>query len=808
MKIKLFFILVSAVLVTSSNAQKPTSLYSWGDNTYGQLGLGYNANSTNYSLPEQIGMDTNWSNFIDQFIFKSDSSIWSWGYNYDGRLGQGHFSNSIGPQKVVLNNDYSSFIPSFVIKKDGSLWSWGNNSYGRLGLGNSKNTSIPQKVGLESNWVQIISNDDNSLGIKSDGTLWIWGSFNNYYSPKQIGLDKNWKRGYVTKYSSFFVIKEDGSLWSWGSNYSGNLGLGNAFDNYIGQIPTPVRVGSDNNWSQIFTSSNSNTFGIKTDGSLWGWGANFFGELGLNNLFSKNSPQRIGNSYNWLNIVCTSGSAYGIKTDGTLWSWGYNRYGQLGLGDTTDYLVPTQVGTKNNWVQITSNGFCVLGKTNDGSLWAWGTDGFGIFGLGAKKTFLQPTRIMNNTYWKNASIQVTKVIGIKTNGSLWTWGGDNYNAGLGFNEPNKYINFFSTQSIATGYMHTLIITKNGKLYACGRNDSGQLGLKDLINRNTLTQIGNDSNWSKIRAGSDHSLAIRSDSTLWTWGGNDRGQLGLNYNDTIINFPVKIGSDNSWLEISCGYENSFAIKSNGTLWGWGNLYPFYNFRTNIPKQINNDYDWKLIAAGPSDGYYNQVCFSAIKKDNSLWLCNRNSNKITQIGTDKDWESVSVGLSHVIAKKIDGTIWIITELNKVPVLTQCGTASNWKSIEASIYNSYAIKNDSSLWEINSSGIVTSQIGLKKNWISISSKYNHTLGIQNQAGLNAKNTLINKEKAIIYPNPANDILYIAGIVENQKFNIINTLGNNVLIGEGNKISIIDLKPGLYIIVINKIGYKFIKE
>lgn len=805
MKIKIIILVILSFVTQKLIAQNQSSIYTWGSNSYGQLGLGYNANSTNYSLPEQIGMDTNWSNFIDQFIFKSDSSIWSWGVNYDGRLGQGHFSNSIGPQKVVMNNDYYSFIPSFVIKKDGSLWSWGNNYNGRLGLGHSENISTPQKVGIDNDWAQIISNNYNSLGIKSDGTLWIWGSSNNCRSPKQIGLDKNWKRGYMTEYSSFFVIKEDGSLWSWGSNYNGNLGLGDAFDNYIGLIPIPVRVGSDNNWSKIITSSYRNTFGIKTDGSLWGWGANYKGELGLNNLKSSNSPQKIGNSYNWLNVVSTSGSAYGIKTDGTLWSWGYNRYGQLGLGDTIDYLVPTQVGTKNNWVQITSNGFCVLGKTNDGSLWAWGTDGYGIFGLGAKKTFLQPTRIMNNTYWKYASIQGTTVIGIKNNGSLWTWGNI---SGLGFNEPNKYINFFSIKNIATGYMHTLVITKNGKLYACGRNDSGQLGLKDLINRNLLTQIGNDSNWSKISAGSDHSLALKSDSTLWTWGGNDRGQLGLNINDTIIDYPIKIGSNKDWIEISCGYENSFAIKSDGSLWGWGNLYPFYSFITNIPKQINNDYDWKLIAAGPSAGYNNHVCFSAIKKDNSLWLFNRNSNKIIQIGTEKDWECVSVGLSHVIAKKIDGTIWIITELNKVPILTQCGTDSNWKSIEASNFNSYAIKNDSSLWEINSSGIVTSQIGIKKNWISISSKYSHILGIQNQAGLNAKNTLINKEKAIICPNPAIDILYIVGIGENQKINIINTMGNIVLTGEGNKISILDLKPGLYILVINKIGYKFIKE
>jgi alpha-tubulin suppressor-like RCC1 family protein len=91
---------------------------------------------------------------------------------------------------------------------------------------------------------------------------------------------------------------------------------------------------------------------IKTDGTLWSWGRNNEGELGLNNITNYSSPKQIGALTTWLNIVCGAYHTLATKTNGTLWPWGLNAYGQLGLGNTTDYSSPVQVGSNVTWSKI------------------------------------------------------------------------------------------------------------------------------------------------------------------------------------------------------------------------------------------------------------------------------------------------------------------------------------------------------------------------------------------------------------------------------------------------------------------------
>jgi len=105
----------------------------------------------------------------------------------------------------------------------------------------------------------------------------------------------------------------------------------------------------------------------------------------------------------------------------------------------------------------------------------------------------------------------------------------------------------------------------------------------------MTQIGSSKDWMKINAGDYYNLALKSDESLWAWGNNDYGQLGDSTN-TIKTIPTRIGTQNDWKQIFAGVNVSFALKNDGTLWVWGNV-PMYN---NTPTRMNTDQDWMAIS----------------------------------------------------------------------------------------------------------------------------------------------------------------------------------------------------------------------
>ncbi|MFN3967131.1 MAG: RCC1 domain-containing protein [Endomicrobiia bacterium] len=133
------------------------------------------------------------------------------------------------------------------------------------------------------------------------------------------------------------AIKEDGTLWAWGHNLHGELGLGDTTDR-----SSPTRVGLDSDWSYVFGGEDY-TAAIKKDGTMWSWGLNSFGQLGHGDWIGKDSPTRVGLDSDWSYVSCGDVHTVAIKKDGTLWAWGSNFFGQLGLGDKTDKWLPTKI---------------------------------------------------------------------------------------------------------------------------------------------------------------------------------------------------------------------------------------------------------------------------------------------------------------------------------------------------------------------------------------------------------------------------------------------------------------------------------
>jgi alpha-tubulin suppressor-like RCC1 family protein len=353
-------------------------LYSWGRNANGQLGLG---NTTDYSSPKQIGSD-NWVSLgavqgRQVAAIKPNGTLWTWGANAQGQLGLGNTTSYSSPKQVgsltnwltLSSGPYASVI---AIKTDGTLWSWGRNTNGELGLGNTTAYSSPKQVGSLTDWLKLSSGYYHTIAVKTNGTLWTWGRNNigqlgqgnttDRSSPVQVGALTTWMQcgagGGSVSTAASAAIKTDGTLWVWGANNFGTLGLGNTT-----LYSSPKQVGSLTNWAYI-NVGNGSMFAVKTDGTLWSWGLGGNGILGLGNSTNYSSPKQVGSLTNWLQISSTYRHAMAIKTDGTLWGWGSNSFGRIGLGNTTSYSSPKQVGALTNWLNVAASWYSTVAITS------------------------------------------------------------------------------------------------------------------------------------------------------------------------------------------------------------------------------------------------------------------------------------------------------------------------------------------------------------------------------------------------------------------------------------------------------------
>jgi alpha-tubulin suppressor-like RCC1 family protein len=349
-------------------------LFAWGRNYYGQLGLG---NTTYYSSPKQVGTLVNWistsNTFNSNFAIKSDGTLWSWGYNGSGELGLGNTSSYSSPKQVGALTNWlqvaSGRYHCIAVKTDGSLWTWGANTKGQLGLNTSgvgTYKSSPTQVGSLTTWLKVASGLYSSYGIKTDGTIWSWGwnSYGqlgignagvDYSSPMQIGGLTTWAYVNGNKGESAFAIKTDGTLWSWGWNGYGQLGLGNTTS-----YASPRQIGALTTWAYV-GPGRVHVGAVKTDGTLWTWGNNQFGKLGLGNTTYYSSPKQVGSLTNWLRVSFGTYHSTAIKTNKTIWSWGKNNVGQLGLGNLIYKSSPNQIGTLSNWLDVAGGNYSSTG---------------------------------------------------------------------------------------------------------------------------------------------------------------------------------------------------------------------------------------------------------------------------------------------------------------------------------------------------------------------------------------------------------------------------------------------------------------
>ena len=344
--------------------------------------------------------------------------MWAWGYNTNAQLGDGTTAHKSSPvQTVGGGTNWKSIsvgdLHTAAIKSDGTLWVWGFGTLGQLGDNTSTNKSSPvQTVAGGTNWKQASAGTRTSAAIKTDGSLWIWGYNNlgqlgnntdvtNRSSPVQtICSGTNWKQ--VAAGYHVAAIKTDGTLWLWGWNNPGQLGNGTDITPKSSPAQT---VAGGTNWKQVAVGTR-HTAAVKTDGTLWTWGINGYGQLGDGTNINRSSPvQTIASGTNWKQVSCGLKTTVAIKTDGSLWTWGYNGNGELGDGTGLTRSSPVQtICSGTNWKQAsTGSGNTTAIKTN-GELWSWGVGSFGAVGDNGITSRSSPVQtIMSGTNWKQVS---------------------------------------------------------------------------------------------------------------------------------------------------------------------------------------------------------------------------------------------------------------------------------------------------------------------------------------------------------------------------------------------------------------------
>jgi alpha-tubulin suppressor-like RCC1 family protein len=326
-------------------------------------------------------------------------------------------------------------------------------------------------------------------------------------------------------------------MWMVGANTKGQLGQNSTTD-----YSSPVQI-PGSSWTK-FSMGNQHAWATKTDGTLWAWGDNGSGRLGLNSdqAVDISSPTQVPGT-TWNNVISAAyTSSYAVKTDGTLWSMGSNYYGQLGLnqGQPTNVSSPTQIGSGTDWSKVTSGLYSVYAVKTNGTLWAWGLNNTGRLGL-------------NDLAWRSSPAQIP--------GTTWT------------------------TKIDQGHSVMVAIKSDNTMWAVGENENGQSAQNDTVRRSSPVQI--PGTWSDVDIGKQNCYAYKTDGTLWSWGYNYYGELGQNQGSESgvksYSSPVQIPGTTWTAGSGAGNQCAAVVKTDGTLWAWG-----YNGKGTLGQNNRTNY----------------------------------------------------------------------------------------------------------------------------------------------------------------------------------------------------------------------------
>ena len=361
--------------------------------------------------------------------------------------------------------------------------------------------ALPASAGVHQDsvatpkWIHVSSGFDATCGIRAGNTLWCWGNGANgelgtgstaeEHLPQQILRPTAAWASVSAGWGYSCATRKDGTLWCWGLNQNGRLGLGNQTSvTRPHQVTTPAATG----WASV-SAGEEHTCGVRADGTLWCWGTGNGGQLGLGDGGAPHDlPQQVTSpaTAGWVSVSAGGADTCAVRGDATLWCWGFNSNGELGVGDTVNHSLPQQVTSSaaTGWASVSAGGIHTCAVGTDATLWCWGSNLHGQLGTGGASPQALPQQVTSPAQ------------------AGWT-------------------------SVAAGLNHTCA-TRTHHLLCWGENDSGQLGFgfSTDVGQPGQVAVPASTGWTLIALGARSTCATHTGHALWCWGWNNHGQLGL------------------------------------------------------------------------------------------------------------------------------------------------------------------------------------------------------------------------------------------------------------------------------------------
>lgn len=321
-----------------------------------------------------------------------------------------------------------------------------------------------------------------------------------------------------------------GALACWGDDGDGRLGVA-AGGAGAGQAPVAVAGGP---WIAPAAGS-THSCALASDGGVWCWGGNAFGQLGAGDRTSRPEPRAVTLPTPAVDARTGFEFTCALLADATVWCWGSNIEGQLGLGDVhpgADHLEPVQLGSERDWVFVATGQGHACGIRSPGTLHCWGRNTESQIGQGTTQPqqFRAPTQVGTDADWVEVGCSQSVTCARKRDGGLWCWGAMESGAlAVGDLAPRPTpaeVPAFSDWSAATvGTFHTCGLRPGGEIWCAGRNTEGQIGAPDLVDAlPDMMRADPTSGWIEVRAGRFFTCARKVDESVWCMGNNNLRQL--------------------------------------------------------------------------------------------------------------------------------------------------------------------------------------------------------------------------------------------------------------------------------------------
>jgi len=588
-------------------------VYACGGNSFGQLGDG-TTTAKNIAILAFSGQTSTCVSIAagrsTSYAITEDGKLYAWGSNVYGQLGTGDSIDRTTPTrvgtasnwiKVVIANGSTAYH-MLALNSAGEIYGCGLNTSGQLGQGDTATRNALTRIGTDSNWTDIAVNEVASYAVKSDGTLWACGgntngsqgnglSTGNVLTITRISSLVNITKVFTCNSGLAAALNSSNQLFIWGGTNS------NAVLRTTGTIISGPSLISGS-W-KFFTANTTFSIAIATNGDVYaaGTGGAVVGR-GPSGSIVFNSPlddiknaqsASISTTHSFILVQPTQKLVYSVGKDaGTTSSttistplyYGYPR-AYLPNNNIKQFIVNKR---NDAGVNITSDFKIIL--TDDNKLYGWGGSVYGVFGDYGYDTIFNPYSSIhkapfssiyynfNNEEWKKIAAGVSHAAYLSIDGTLVLAGTQYYSSlaystGVDGTIQNNISITTIFNDVDCGDFFTIAIGANNRLYGCGINNYGQVGIGSAGSQvQSMTQLSSSVLFSKVSCGLSFTFGLSVNNQLYTWGRNLYGQLGLGNNNDLYSPTFVVTNNDNIVDIACGYNHGIVLKSNGTIWGCG------------------------------------------------------------------------------------------------------------------------------------------------------------------------------------------------------------------------------------------------